>query len=271
MRTSTILVLTWLLTATLTATLTGCSSTVLSSDDDLQDEVDELKNRVLELQRKAAVSEVEMARLREQVAVLDARLKTAGGAAPRPRQAAPTAAPRATAEVTEEATEELIEVAELLEPVAVDVATPVPPSAESSSTMAPKTGVVPSEPLPPAAQALYDRGYTLFHQGQYLDAEASFQRFLESYPESDLSDNAEYWIGECRFARRDYPGALQAFRRTVTRYPKGNKVADALLKAGQTHEQLGDVAAARRSYQEVGRRFPDSAAAVAANERLQSL
>lgn len=226
---------------------------------------------MLELQRKAAVSEVEVARLREQVAVLDAQLKAARGAAEPPQGASGTAPP-ASAEVTEELIEvaELIEPVEMVEPVVVEPAAPAP-AFESNAATAPGRGVAPSEPLPPAGQALYDRGYTLFHQGQYLDAEASFQRFLETYPKSDLSDNAEYWIGECRYGRGDYPGALQAFRRTVTRYPDGNKVADALLKSGQTHEQLGDVEAARRSYREVGRRFPDSAAAVVANERLQSL
>jgi len=51
--------------------------------------------------------------------------------------------------------------------------------------------VVGFRPVEPAAQALYDRGYSLFHQGRYLDAEATFQRFLQAYSETDLSDNAQ--------------------------------------------------------------------------------
>jgi tol-pal system protein YbgF len=123
----------------------------------------------------------------------------------------------------------------------------------------------------PATQALYDRGYTLFHQGRYVDAEASFQRFLQANPTNELADNAEYWIGECRYSRGDLRGALAAFRETVQRYPEGNKVPDALLKAGQCLESLGNVAEARLTYKEVIRRFSGSAAAAVAEERQAKL
>jgi tol-pal system protein YbgF len=123
----------------------------------------------------------------------------------------------------------------------------------------------------PTAQALYDRGYTLYHQGRYLDAEASFQRFLQAYPRTDLSDNAQFWIGESRFARDDLTGALAAFRETLQRYPEGNKVPDALIKEGDCLAGLGDKDGARGRYEEVSRRFPGSAAAVMAEERIRDL
>ena len=73
------------------------------------------------------------------------------------------------------------------------------------------------EPVTPAVQALYDRGYTLYHQKYYVDAEASFQRFLQAEPNSELADNAQYWIGECRYSRRDMRGALAAFRKAFAK------------------------------------------------------
>ena len=118
---------------------------------------------------------------------------------------------------------------------------------------------------------LYDRGYTLFHQGHFVDAEASFQRFLQANPGSELADNAQYWIGECRYSRNDLKGALAAFREVVEKYPKGNKVPDAMLKAGQCLEGMGDVEGARVTYREVVRRFPGSAAAAVAEERRAKL
>ena len=127
------------------------------------------------------------------------------------------------------------------------------------------------EPVVPAAQALYDRGYTLFHQGRYLDAESSFQRFLQAYPRTDLSDNAQFWIGESRYARGDISGALSAFRETLQRYPEGNKIPDALVKEGDCLAEMGDRDGARRSYEDVIRRFPGSAAAVMAGERIDDL
>ena len=127
------------------------------------------------------------------------------------------------------------------------------------------------EPATPAVQALYDRGYTLYHQKHYVDAEASFQRFLQAEPNSELADNAQYWIGECRYSRGDMRGALAAFRETVARYPAGNKTADALLKAGMSLENLGDKEAARTTYQEVLKRYPGTAVAAVAEERVVKL
>ena len=118
---------------------------------------------------------------------------------------------------------------------------------------------------------LYDRGYTLYHQGRYVEAEASFQRFLQANPGSELADNAQYWIGECRYSRNDVKGALAAFREVIERFPKGNKVADAMLKAGQCLEAMGDVEGARVTYREVGRRFAGTAAAAVADERRAKL
>ncbi len=125
--------------------------------------------------------------------------------------------------------------------------------------------------MTPAVQALYDRGYTLYHQKHYVDAEASFQRFLQAEPHSELADNAQYWIGECRYSRGDMRGALAAFRETVERYPTGNKTPDALLKAGMSLESLGDKEGARNTYQEVLKRFPGTAVSAVAEERLAKL
>ena len=104
-----------------------------------------------------------------------------------------------------------------------------------------------------------------------MEAELGFQRFLDDFPESGLSDNALYWIGECRFARGDNRGAMAAFQTMLHEYPLGNKVPDALVKVGRTLERLGDTEGAKRRFREVSRRFPDSEAARLATESLSRL
>jgi tol-pal system protein YbgF len=104
-----------------------------------------------------------------------------------------------------------------------------------------------------------------------VDAESGFQRFIQAHPATELTDNAQYWIGECRLARGDVSGALAAFRETVERFPGGNKVPDALLKVGESMAALGDVEGAREAYQEVIRRFAGTTAAAVARDRLQAL
>jgi tol-pal system protein YbgF len=252
----------------------GCGSGLMPVGGSQPDELAEIKSRILELQRTAAMTRVEIDRLRQQVVTLEARL--AGGGtpptmgrretpppAPSPPANEPPRAPTATVEVTdleirpEESTTRTIE------------ASPPPAALPPAASVATTGG--PTAPVSEAAQALYDRGYTLYHQGRYVDAEAGFRRFLQAYPDTSLSDNAQYWIGESRFARSDFEGALAAFREVAQRYPGGNKVADSLLKAADCLQRLGDSDSALAAYDEVTRRFPGSAAAAMAEERKAQL
>ena len=273
----------------------GCGGSVLPPRNAAGDaEAAELKQRILELQRRAAVQQVELARLRERVAELEARASGATAARPATppgdrrtpvRPAAPRpepAAPEPAFEIAEVLEDEEIDADELEIPEIGQAAEPaVPPTRREPAGAAPAPRGVPPQPAAPppadetsqrppspAAQALYDQGYTLFHQGRFIDAESAFRRFLQEHPDNDHADNAQYWIGEARYARDDLRGALAAFRETVERHPHGNKVPDALLKAGQCLDKLGDREGARETYREVVRRFPESAAAVVAEERL---
>jgi len=269
--------------AFLLAAAVGCSSQmpgVLTPNEGVREELRALRSQVVELQRKAAVSEVEIARLREKLAELEAE------AAPEPapaRAAAPAIEDSAPVEIRprplivertyeEEPADPPLPAPSARRPVeAADESparTPAPPELVPESAPAQVTATTP---VPAAGQAIYDRGYTLYHQGDFVEAEADFQRFLQGFAETDLADNALYWIGEARYARRDFRGALAAFREAVDRYPAGNKVPDALLKAGDALEQLGDVEGARQSYREIERRFAGSAVALIAAERLANL
>src|SRR5687767_3141236 len=278
--------------------LGACSGMAGTATETEAQELEELKARVLELQRKAAMAEVEIARLRQQVAALETRgapaarsasstpatPSTPSATSSRPRAAAPPAGPaapparRAPAPEPPRSDPEEIEESDLEDQPPPARPAPAAPSSPAGRTAEAVTAP-PSRPSPgaapqaitPQAQALYDQAYTLYHQGRYLDAEASFQRFLQSHGRTELGDNASYWIGESRYARGDLQGALAAFQEAVSRFPGGNKVPDALLKAGQCLEGLGDADGARAAYDEVLARFADSAAAAVARERRAAL
>ncbi len=234
----------------------GCSPALFSPVERQEPEAEEMRQRIVELQREAQASEAELERLRRQVAELEARLAERGA------DATVAAAQPVWDDGTggEGAAPEAIESSDIPPPG-------VPPAARPVGSEPAPAPV----PLSAEAQELYDRGYTFYHRSLYLDAESAFQQFLSAHPTSDLADNAHYWIGEARFARADYRGALAAFRETINRYPEGNKVPDALLKEADCLARLGDVAGARETYAEVIRRYPASAAAMTAEERRSEL
>ena len=270
---------------------TACSAQLpfASRSRALEEELARLERRVVELQRQTTVDKVEIDRLRQRLAALEERLERE--AQERAAATAHATAPRGLDEenVPPPRRVEVIEVSDLEEPLdqpigEVPRVAPGPSPAGSTATASePEAPPVSAEAVPagprgaaattitPAAQALYDQGYSLYHQGRYVDAEETFHRFLAAYGRTDLGDNARYWIGECRLARNELQGALDAFRETVREYPEGNKTPDALLRAGEVLERLGDTDGARASYREVGRRFPESAASAEANGRLERL
>lgn len=231
-------------------------------------DVAELKARIVALQQEAVVGQVERDRLRQEIERLEEEQRLSAEAEVERRASAEVLGRTPSASRPPQ-----IEETELddstMSPVAV---APPPPAVEPPAPSDPPPAVT-TEPgtISPQAQAEYDRGYTLFHQKQYQEAEAAFDAFLRTNPNTDLSDNAQFWIGECRYARGEWRKALEAFTATVARYPQGNKVPDAMLKAGKCLEELGEPAQARDTYREIGKRFPATAAAVIARERLDAL
>ena len=120
-------------------------------------------------------------------------------------------------------------------------------------------------------RALYDAAYQDLTRGNHGLAILGFQEVLTKFPQSELADNAQYWIGECYYAQKDYARALVEFRKTIEAYPQGDKVAAALLKAGLCEAQTGDKQAARATLEELQRRFPQSEEARLAGQKIQEL
>jgi tol-pal system protein YbgF len=130
------------------------------------------------------------------------------------------------------------------------------------------------EPLSPRAdqaKVLYDQYMGKLHAGEHDAAATGFRAFVSEYPEHELADNAQYWLGESLYARKLYRDALAAFRAVVSRYPRGNKVPDALLKIGFCHLALGEAEPARTALARLIEMFPKSHPAALAAERLETL
>ena len=65
------------------------------------------------------------------------------------------------------------------------------------------------ESNPAEVQAAYDEAFQALKELRYADAAESFQSFMDQYPNSDLADNAQYWLGESYYVTRNYEIALE--------------------------------------------------------------
>lgn len=117
----------------------------------------------------------------------------------------------------------------------------------------------------------YSAAYSDISAGRYDLAREAFRLYLKHYPDTEVSDNAQYWIGECLYATGDFQGAITEFKRVAEVYPKGDKVPAALFKAGVSQARLKQNEEAKKSFRLVIQRYPKSPEAALAKERLAQL
>ncbi|HZS06745.1 MAG TPA: tol-pal system protein YbgF [Blastocatellia bacterium] len=120
-------------------------------------------------------------------------------------------------------------------------------------------------------EQLYAFAYGQFVKGQYEQAAANFQRYIDAYGNTEAADNARFWIAECFFNQSKYEDALRAYERTITDYPKGDKLAAAWLRKGITLLKLERRDEGVTTLRAVITQFPRSQEAATATEELNRL
>ena len=86
----------------------------------------------------------------------------------------------------------------------------------------------------PQGEALYHDAFKHLQDGDYAGAEQGFKAFVQRNPQHVLAGNAQYWLGETYYARRDYQNAMGAFAEGFKVYKTSPKGPDNLLKLGIT-------------------------------------
>ncbi len=117
----------------------------------------------------------------------------------------------------------------------------------------------------------YAAAYDLFKEGSYEKARTQFQDFLKNFPNTEYSDNAQFWIGECYYFDGNYEQAILEYDKVTKNYPNGDKVAPALLKQGLSFVSLGDKVSGRLILQQVIKNYPNTSQARVARSKLLEL
>ncbi len=122
-----------------------------------------------------------------------------------------------------------------------------------------------------AMEALYKNAMQTYERKEFNAAREQFKAFLTVYPKTDLSDNAQFWIGECYYSEKDYEKAIIAYDDVIKKYPGGTKVPAALLKQALCWLELGDKTFARSLLTRIIKDYPRSEQAKIANEKLTGI
>lgn len=117
----------------------------------------------------------------------------------------------------------------------------------------------------------YQAAFELLKQQRYEPAAMAFEQFLVAYPDSELADNAQYWLAESFYVTQKFDEALAAFETVINDFPRSRKVPDALLKIGYCNYELKRWSSARDSLLRVQADYPETTAARLAGQRLKRM
>ena len=131
------------------------------------------------------------------------------------------------------------------------------------------TGARP--PLISDAQGLFDQASEDMKAGDYGLAVSEFLQFLESFPQSDLVDNARYWLGKCYQDQKDLPRAIDAFQRVIADHPNSEILPGAMLELGETFIEAKEREKGIQQLRNLTKSYPNTEEAGQARERLKTL
>jgi len=118
---------------------------------------------------------------------------------------------------------------------------------------------------------MYKVAYETFQKGDAEGARKKFEAFLKQYPNTELSGQAQFWIGETYYQKRDFEKAILEYEKAITKYPEGSKVPAALFKQALAFLELGDKTNARNLFKRVIERYPRSDQAEMAKKKLEAM
>jgi tol-pal system protein YbgF len=107
-----------------------------------------------------------------------------------------------------------------------------------------------------SAQDQYNYAFGLLRQADYPGAEEALRSFVQRYPNDPLAGNAEYWLGETYYVRKDYNNAAATFAEGYRKYPQSGKAADNLLKLGMSLGNVGQKKEACLTFSQLAHDFP---------------
>jgi tol-pal system protein YbgF len=126
----------------------------------------------------------------------------------------------------------------------------------------------PATPAGPDPNQLYDEAAQDLTQGRYSMALKGFRDFVQRFPASELADNAQYGVGECFFAQSMFDSSATEYARVDKDHPDGDRVPAALYKLALSQEKLKQTAEAKKTLNDLVKRYPLSGEAQLARERL---
>ena len=143
------------------------------------------------------------------------------------------------------------------------------PTADSSAV--PPPPVATTVPAGISPQRMYDTAWSDYTSGQWSLAIQGFEAYIKSFPRSELTDDASFYIGQTHFAEGSFDEAVAAFEQVLLNYPDGDIVPEASYKRGLALDRLGQTDRARQAFERVVENYSEHMMATLAQQALDRL
>jgi tol-pal system protein YbgF len=123
----------------------------------------------------------------------------------------------------------------------------------------------------PPPDVLYNNALRDYNGAKNDLAIQEFSDYVKFYPNTDLAGNCYFYLGEIQFRQGNYQQAEQSYDQVLQNFPTGTKVASAQLKKGFSLIELGKQDDGVQELRHLIQRYPKSPEALQARERLRKL
>lgn len=100
-----------------------------------------------------------------------------------------------------------------------------------------------------------------------------FTEYITTFPKTKLTDDAQYWLGECYYMMepQDLAKAKEEFQKVLDKYPDSDRTAGAMFKLARSLEELQQTDSAIALYRETINKFPKTPEANRSKVQLEGL
>jgi len=119
-------------------------------------------------------------------------------------------------------------------------------------------------------ELLYEQAWAKQNLGQH-DAAMTMYEEVTAKTDAEVAARARFMVGEIYFEKKNHAEAIKNFFKAAYGYGFPEWQANSHYEAGRCFEVLGKKDQAKKSYQEVVEKFPNSDKVKLANERLEAL
>jgi tol-pal system protein YbgF len=123
----------------------------------------------------------------------------------------------------------------------------------------------------PAEIRFYEASLASFRKGEFVVASEGFIDFNKRYPTSGYAVMSLFWLGNSQYANREYKDAIKNFNNLLAKDPDHARAPDAMLSVANCQLEMKDVKSARKTLDDLMKKYPQSESAAAAKERLSKL